>query len=145
MIGIVCVTHGTLASQMIETARLIGLDSDEAVATLSLPEDGSQDMLRDQIAQAIKTVNRGQGVLILTDLFGGSPTNLSLTFLKEGWVEVVTGLNLPMILKAFGARNEADLKTLARLSAEAGRESIFDAGDVMRQRAARRKGAEAAN
>lgn len=129
---------------MLETARLIGVNPDETVKSLSLPEDGAQEKLREQIGQAVKAVNRGEGVLILTDLFGGSPTNLALTYLKEGRVEVVTGLNLPMTLKALSARSEVDLKTLARLSAEAGRESIFDAGDVMRQMQARRKGADAA-
>jgi PTS system mannose-specific IIA component len=94
----------------------------------------SPDDLRDQVAKAIKHCNRGEGVLILTDLFGGTPTNLSLSFLEEGAVEVVTGLNLPMIIKAINSRDRFDLGELAKATSEAGKENIFLAGDVLNQR-----------
>jgi PTS system mannose-specific IIA component len=73
-------------------------------------------------------------VLILTDLFGGTPTNLSLSFLTEGKVEVVTGLNLPMIIKAVNSREGHDVRSLAKQASEAGKENIYLAGDVLRQR-----------
>jgi PTS system mannose-specific IIA component len=134
MIGILVLTHGELALQFVNTARLIGLRSEEKVAGLSIDPGDAPDMLRDQVAQAIKTVNGGSGVLILTDLFGGTPTNLSLSFLEEGKVEVVTGLNLPMLIKAINSRSDHDLSGLAKLAADSGKENIFLAGEVFRQR-----------
>jgi mannose PTS system EIIA component len=142
MIGIVLLTHGDLGPQFITTARLIGLKSEEAVAALSMDPSESPDHLTERLAQAIKAADRGQGVLILTDLFGGTPTNLSLSFLEEDKVEVVTGLNLPMVIKAINSREDHDLRSLAKSAAEAGKESIFLAGDVLRQRFARRRSGE---
>lgn len=139
MIGILLLTHGELGLQFINTARLIGLNSEEGLAALSVNPSESPDVLTDKLTHAIKAVNRGQGVLILTDLFGGTPTNLSLSFLEEGKVEVVTGLNLPMVIKAINSREDQDLRTLAKSAAESGKESIFLAGDVLRQRLARRR------
>ncbi len=134
MIGVLILTHGVLGQQFLETARLIGLDSENFVMTLSIDPSVSPDVLRTRIAHAVKDVNRGKGVLILTDLFGGTPTNLSLSFLEEGKVEVVTGVNLPMIIKAVNHRNEYELEELAEAVAEAGREHIFRAGQILRKR-----------
>jgi PTS system mannose-specific IIA component len=139
MIGILLLAHGDLGLQFIKTARLIGLSSEESVGTLSVnPEDSPED-LRGKVAQAIKNVNSGTGVLILTDLFGGTPTNISLSFLEEGKVEVVTGLNLPMIIKAINHRADCDLGSLAKLASDSGKESIFLAGEVLRQRLSKTK------
>jgi len=141
MIGILVLTHGDLGPQFINTGRLIGLNSEEGVAALSIDPAASPDTLKDQVAQAIKEVNRGEGVLILTDLFGGTPTNLSLAFLEEGKVEVVTGLNLPMMIKAINSRGDHDLTSLAKLATEAGKENIFRAGELLRQRLSKRSSA----
>lgn len=134
MIGILVLTHGELGQQFINTARLIGLNSEDSLIALSIDPGDSPDSLRNQIADSIKKVGRGNGVLILTDLFGGTPTNLSLAFLQEGSVEVVTGLNLPMIIKAVNSRNEQDLASLAKLVADAGKENIYLAGEFLRRR-----------
>jgi PTS system mannose-specific IIA component len=142
MIGILVLTHGQLGLQFINTAKLIGLNSDESLAALSIDPSDSPDLLREQVARAIKSTNNGDGVLILTDLFGGTPTNLSLSFLEEGTVEVVTGLNLPMLIKAVNSRGNHDLSTLAKLTSEAGKENIYLAGDVLRQRLSRRNAGE---
>ena len=139
MVGIIILAHGDLGLQFISTARLIGLNSEESVVAISVIPADTTNALREQVAQAIKRVDRGSGVLILTDLFGGTPTNLSLAFLEEGKVEVVTGLNLPMVIKAINSRADHDLRTLARLAAEAGKENIFLAGDFLRQRPAKKK------
>jgi PTS system mannose-specific IIA component len=138
MIGILVLTHGELGGQFINTARLIGLRSEEAVVAVSIDPSDSPDVLRDQISQTIKNLDAGEGVLILTDLFGGTPCNLSLSFLQDGRVEVVTGLNLPMMIKAINSRSDHDLGSLAKSASEAGRDNIFLAGDVLRQRIARR-------
>lgn len=134
MIGILVLTHGDLGRQFIETAKLIGLKSDECVTSVSVDPSDSTDDLMDVVEQAIRDQCRGDGVLILTDLFGGTPTNLSLTFLEEGRVEVVTGLNLPMVVKAINDRENHDLQSLARLASDAGRENIYLAGEVLRNR-----------
>jgi PTS system mannose-specific IIA component len=134
MVGILVLTHGELGVKFLDTARLIGLTSDEGLVALSIDPTASPDSLRDQVAKAIAKINSGSGVLILTDLFGGTPTNVSLSFLEEGKVEVVTGLNLPMLIKCANAREGYDLKGLAQLSADAGKENIYRASDVLRQR-----------
>ncbi|MEJ2717693.1 MAG: PTS sugar transporter subunit IIA [Deltaproteobacteria bacterium] len=139
MIGIFVLTHGELGLQFIKTARLIGLNSEEFVSSLGVNPDESPDPLRERVASAIKSVDAGEGVLVLTDLFGGTPTNLSLSFLEAGKVEVVTGLNLPMLIKAINSREEHDLGSLAKLASEAGKENIYLAGEVLRQRLSRRK------
>ncbi len=138
MIGILVLTHGDLGPQFIKTGKLIGLNSDEAVMALSIDPADSPDSVREMVAQAIKRVSTGDGVLILTDLFGGTPTNLSLSFLEKGKVEVVTGLNLPMMIKAINARSDHDLPTLAKLASEAGKENIYRAEEVLRHRLSRR-------
>ena len=134
MVGILVLTHGELGVKFLETARLIGLTSDEGVSALSIDPTASPDSLRDQVAKAIAKINAGSGVLILTDLFGGTPTNVSLSFLEEGKIEVVTGMNLPMLIKSVNARDGYDLKGLAELSADAGKENIYMASEVLKQR-----------
>ncbi|MFH1116012.1 MAG: PTS fructose transporter subunit IIA [Pseudomonadota bacterium] len=138
MIGILLLTHGDLGLQFIKTGKLIGLSSDEAVMALSIDPGDSPDSVREKVAQAIKRVGKGDGVLILTDLFGGTPTNLSLSFLEKGKVEVVTGLNLPMMIKAINARAGHDLPSLAKLASEAGKENIYRAEEVLRTRLSRK-------
>lgn len=139
MIGIIVLTHGELGTEFIRTARLIGLNSEASVVSLCVDPDDSPDMLRGRLSEAIRGIKGEDGVLVLTDLFGGTPTNLSLSFLQDGEVEVVTGLNLPMLIKAVNARAKHDLASLARLAAEAGKENIYLASDILRQRLAKRK------
>jgi len=137
MIGILVLTHGSLARQFIETARLIGLNSEVSLSALCIDPADPPDLLRDRVEEAIKRVKADGGALVLTDLFGGTPTNLSLSFLQDGEVEVVTGLNLPMLIKAINARENNDLRSLARAVVEAGKENIFLAGELLRTRLSR--------
>lgn len=139
-IGILALTHGELGLQFIETARLIGIGSEDSVAALAVNPSDSYDLLRERVAKAIDQVNSGEGVLILTDLFGGTPTNLSLAFLEVGKIEVVTGLNLPMFMKAVNSRADHDLSGLAKAASEAGKDSIYLAGEVLRERRTRKVG-----
>ncbi len=134
MVGILILTHGTLGLQFLETARLIGLRSENDTEAMSVDPKESPDSVRNQLAKTITRLNTGNGVLILTDLFGGTPTNLSLSFLEEGKVEVVTGLNLPMVIKSINSRQDHDLTSLARLACDAGKENIFRAGEILRSR-----------
>ena len=122
MIGVVVATHGKLAEEMIRTAETV-VGRLEQVAAVSVVAT-SPDM-RGDLKEAIQRVDQGEGVLLLTDLLGGSPTNLCVSFLTERKVEVVTGVNLPMLLKLSGLR--ASGKPIAQIAhdlAEAGQRSI---------------------
>jgi PTS system mannose-specific IIA component len=131
VIGVVVATHGNLAHEMIRTAEAV-VGKLAQVAPVSVV--ASAPDVRRHIEDAIRSVDQGEGVLLLTDLPGGSPTNLCLSFLTERKVEVVTGVNLPMLLKLGGLR--APGKPIAELAhevAEAGQKSIGHASDLLRR------------
>jgi PTS system mannose-specific IIA component len=131
MIGVVVATHGKLAEEMIRTAEAVvgKLDHVAAVSVVATAPD-----VRREIEQAIRSVDEGDGVLLVTDLLGGSPTNLCLSFLAERKVEVVTGVNLPMLLKLGGLRAAGKpIQQLAHDLAEVGQKAIGHASDMMRR------------
>ena len=131
-VGVVVVTHGQLANELVNAAEMIAgeLPHFEAVA-LGWHDD--PNAAKDQIAAAIGRVRRDGGVLILTDMFGGTPSNLGITFLEEQQVEVVTGVNLPMLVKLAGLETQpAGLLGVARQVREHAREAIRVASDLMR-------------
>ena len=130
MIGIVIVTHGLLAQEVLKTAEFI-LGSLEACATVSIDNGRGPDALRLAISEAIEGVSKGKGVLVLTDMFGGTPSNISLSFLEEGKVEVLTGVNLPMLIKAVQIRDKVDLDEAARTVGDYARKSITVAGEIL--------------
>ncbi len=130
MIGIVIVTHGLLGKEIQKSAEFI-VGSLESCATVSVDNGRGPDAIRQAIEQAIKNVNRGAGVLVLTDMFGGTPSNISLSFLEEGRVEVLTGVNLPMLIKAVQLRGTAALAEAAQAIGEYGRKSITVAGEIL--------------
>lgn len=129
MIAIVIVTHGLLGQELLKTAEFI-VGSLDACVSVSINGVKGPDSLRNSIDQAIKSVDKGGGVLILTDMFGGTPSNLSLSFLEEGKVEVLTGVNLPMLLKAVQVR-KSPLAEAAQLISEQARKSIAVAGAIL--------------
>jgi len=104
------------------------------VAVVSIDTKKEVEELRREIATAIKSVDTGKGVLILTDMFGGTPSNMSLAFLEEGRVEVLTGLNLPMLIKIFNCREGKSLKELAFLAKEAGQRNINLASEILQKK-----------
>ena len=130
MIGVVVVTHGQLAIELLNAAETIVGDLPQ-FAAVSIGWHETTEGAREEIARAIARVEQGQGVLIVTDMFGGTPSNLALTFLGQG-VEVITGVNLPMLIKLAGLRNHADLLTAARDMREHGRNAIWVASDLLR-------------
>ncbi|MFQ5900475.1 MAG: PTS sugar transporter subunit IIA [Thermodesulfobacteriota bacterium] len=134
MVGIVVITHGDFAERLILTAESIGVKLDK-IQWVSIKERNEVEEARKGIARAIKNVDFGQGVLILTDMFGGSPSNLSLSFLDEGKVEVLAGVNLPMLLKVADLRKKEALKELAGRLKEYGQKSIVLASDVLKEEA----------
>src|SRR5690348_225676 len=131
MIGVVVATHGKLAEEMVRTAETV-VGKLAQVTPVSVV--ATQPDVRKVIEEAIRTVDTGDGVLLLTDLLGGSPTNLCLSFLTERQVEVVTGVNLPMLLKLGVLRGSGKpIREVAHDLAEAGRAAIGHASDLVRR------------
>jgi PTS system mannose-specific IIA component len=131
MIGVVIATHGKLAEEMLRTAEAV-VGKLEQVLPVSIV--ATEPDVRGSLKQAIQRVDGGEGVLLLTDLLGGSPTNLCLSFLNERRVEVVTGANLPMLLKLASARTSGKpIEEVAQILVEAGRQSIGHASEVLRR------------
>lgn len=133
MVGLVLVTHPNLGEEFLRSAELI-CGKFLNVATVSIDTHKEVEDLRQEIAAAIKKVDTGKGVLILTDMFGGTPSNMSLAFLQEGRVEVLTGLNLPMLIKIFNCREGKTLKELANLAKEAGQRNINLASEILEKK-----------
>lgn len=133
MVGFVVVAHGGLAKELISTAELI-VGNLDGVRGISVSPACSPEEVREEISDAIDSLNDGSGVVILTDLFGGTPSNLSLSFLEEDKVEVVTGVNLPMMIKLSNIREKMGLEELAQYIRSYGRENISIAGELLRGR-----------
>jgi PTS system mannose-specific IIA component len=130
MIGVIVVTHGQLATELVNAAEtIVGELPRFAAVSIGWHED-TEDA-RAEIDQAIARVEQGSGVLILTDMFGGTPTNLAVTFLARDKVEVITGVNLPMLIKLAGLVGASDLIAVAREMREHGRNAIWVASDLL--------------
>jgi PTS system mannose-specific IIA component len=130
-VGVVVVTHGVLATELLNAAETIVGDLPR-FAAVSIGWHDDVTVATDAMTRAIERVDAGHGVLLLTDMFGGTPSNLAMTFLEPGAVEVVTGVNLPMLIKLARSREDHDLAALARLVCEDGRASIRVASDLLR-------------
>ncbi len=131
-VGIVVVAHADYGSAMLRTAEFIlGPQSDCSSISVDVGQDVAETVRR--LNDAAQRLDKGAGVIILTDMFGGTPTNLSLSLLATHNVEVVTGVNLPMLLKVFSAR-EKNLEELAQLAGEAGAKGIVVAGKMLRNK-----------
>ncbi len=131
MIGVVVVTHGQLATELLNAAETIVGDLPRFTAVSIGWHEDVQDA-REEIAQAITRVEAEHGFLLLTDMFGGTPTNLGITFLEVGRVEIITGVNLPMLIKLASMTERADLLEVARELREHGRNAIWVASDLLR-------------
>lgn len=130
MIGLVIVTHGELAIELRRaTEHVVG--PQEALQTICIGPDDDMERRRDDIRKAVDTVNSGRGVILLTDMFGGTPSNLSISMLREGKVEVLAGVNLPMLIKLAEARQTASLSEAATKAMEAGRRYIAIASRIL--------------
>src|SRR2546428_12667501 len=131
MIAVVVVTQGQLATELVNAAEMIVGELPQFTAVSIGWHDDVNDA-REDIAQAIELVRGEQGVLLLTDMFGGTPSNLGMTFLEKDRVEVVTGVNLPMLIKLTSLRSSSDLLAVAREMREFGRNAIWVASDLLR-------------
>ena len=131
MVGAVIVTQGRLAVELLEAAESIG-GPNARIRAVSLGQDDELADARRQIADAIAGVSQGGGVLLFTDVFGGTPTNVSLGFLEDGEVEIITGVNLPMLIKLTSLQNsEEPLIEIARQVRDRGRNSVYLASEVL--------------
>ncbi|MFY9397675.1 MAG: PTS sugar transporter subunit IIA [Desulfomonilia bacterium] len=130
MIGIIVVAHGKLAEALTETAEMI-VGRAEGFKACSFSQGSDVDTLRKMLKTTIKEVNTGDGVIILTDMFGGTPSNISLSFLERGEVEVITGVNLPMVVTALTKRERKTMEELAQILKEHGSHNINIASEIL--------------
>jgi PTS system mannose-specific IIA component len=138
-IGVVVVTHCRLGEELIGAAQLVlGEDLKHFQAVSIDPKEGSED-IREKIIGAIRKVDGGQGILILTDMYGGTPSNISLSFLEENKIEVITGVNLPMLLKLATYQDEIKLEDLALFITQYGQRNINVASEVLKKRSDKKK------
>jgi PTS system mannose-specific IIA component len=133
MVGIIIVAHGNLSEELIATTSMIAGENIPFITSISITPTDSTQEVADKIRSAIRKVDDGDGVLIFTDMFGGTPSNISLSFLEEGRVEVISGVNLPMLLHATLHREGASLTELGRTLQATGRENISLASELLRK------------
>jgi PTS system mannose-specific IIA component len=133
MIGIVVVAHFNLAREMVAATELIVGKQDQFQYVDIFPDE-EVDKIKKKLTDALKGVESGDGTIILTDMFGGTPSNISLSFLQEGKVEVVTGTNLPMLIKLVTYRQGRSLAELAGFIAAYGKKNIYLATDILNVR-----------
>jgi PTS system mannose-specific IIA component len=130
MIGLVLVTHGRLAAEFVVAMEHV-VGPQKAIESICIGPEDDMELRRADIAQAIDTVDGGRGVIVLTDLFGGTPSNLAISLMNPGKVEVIAGINLPMLIRLEGARKTMGVKDAVAAAREAGRKYISVASEVL--------------
>ncbi|RMG45133.1 MAG: PTS sugar transporter subunit IIA [Acidobacteria bacterium] len=133
MIGGVIVTHGQLARELVNAAEMI-IGDIHHITAVSIGWHDDVETAREMIKKAIDQTNQGHGVLVLTDLLGGTPTNIAASFMGIEQIEIVTGVNLPMLIKLASQRGDEDLATLARQVRDQGRQDIYLASEILTPR-----------
>ena len=129
-IGGVIVSHGQVAGELLAAAETI-VGSLSHITAVSIGWHDDVEMAKDEISRAIVKVSEGAGVLLLTDMFGGTPTNISAMFIKDGEVEIVTGVNLPMVIKLASQTKEMTLIELAKDVEEQGKQAIYRTSELL--------------
>src|SRR5690606_40337060 len=130
MIGLVLVTHGFLAKEfVIAMEHVVG--PQKAIETVCIGPEDDMEVRRADIATAVDQVNDGSGVILLTDLFGGTPSNLAISLLKAGEIEVIAGINLPMLIRLESARKVMDVRSAVAAAREAGQKYISVASELL--------------
>ncbi|HKX78148.1 MAG TPA: PTS sugar transporter subunit IIA [Novosphingobium sp.] len=132
MIGMILVTHGNLADEFVHAMEHV-VGAQEAVRTVCIGPSDDMERRRREIASAIKAVDSGQGAIILTDLFGGTPSNLAISLMQAGKVEVIAGINLPMLIRLAKARTSMAVREAAMAARDAGRNYITIASEYLGQ------------
>jgi PTS system mannose-specific IIA component len=134
MIGLILVTHGRLADEMVNAMQHV-VGRQEAVETVCIEPDDDMEQRRQEIAAAIARVDTGEGTIILTDLFGGTPSNLAISLMNAGTVEVIAGINLPMLVRLAKARTCMTVREAVAAARDAGRNYITVASEYLGQNA----------
>jgi PTS system mannose-specific IIA component len=134
MIGLILVTHGNLAEEFVRAMEHV-VGRQDAIATVCIGPNDDVERRRKEIADAIKAVDTGEGTIILTDLFGGTPSNLAISLMQAGRVEVIAGINLPMLIRLAGARKGATVQCAVAAARDAGRNYITIASEFLGQEA----------
>jgi PTS system mannose-specific IIA component len=130
LVGAVLVTHGDLGDVLLEvTRRIVG--NFENISTVSIGWDDDLEKSESKIEKAVQAIDRGSGVIILTDMFGGTPSNISMPFQRYGKVEVITGVNLPMVVKIASQSGDESLSVLAGKVRDQGKRQITIAGELL--------------
>ncbi|WP_296681144.1 PTS sugar transporter subunit IIA [Novosphingobium sp.] len=132
MIGLILVTHGKLAEEFVHAMEHV-VGRQEAVETVCIGPNDDMEARRREIAAKIKCVNAGQGVIVLTDLFGGTPSNLAISLMEAGAVEVIAGINLPMLIRLAKARSCMPIENAVTAARDAGRTYITVASEFLGQ------------
>jgi len=132
MIGLILVTHGRLAEEFVHAMQHV-VGRQEAVATVCIGPNDDMERRRKEIADAVRAVDSGRGAIILTDLFGGTPSNLAISLMEAGRVEVIAGINLPMLIRLAGARKTMDVVAATVAARDAGRNYITIASEFLGQ------------
>jgi PTS system mannose-specific IIA component len=133
MVGLIVATHGNLGAELLLSTQMI-IGPVRNAKAVSINQDNSMEDIRDAIAAAVDEVGTdGNGVIIVTDMFGGTPANVSMTFLEPKAVEVLTGVNLPMLLKFFNSQENLELDELAEILKSYGRQSIALASEYLQR------------
>ena len=134
MVGLIIVCHGNLGAELIRVAELI-VGKIEGAEAVSIGSIADVDHAREEVVAALKRLNSSDGVLIFTDMFGGTPSNISLSFLdEENNIEVLTGVNLPMVIKFANHRKDKGLKELVNSVRDGGVRSIIVASEMLHQK-----------
>lgn len=136
-IGGVIVSHGQLATELLAAAETVVGDISHVTA-VSIGWHDDVEMAQDQVQRAITSVSAGAGVLVMTDMFGGTPTNIAAMFLKDGDVEIVTGVNLPMVIKLASNNKDLTLSQLAQEVESQGKQSIYRTGALLEPQKAKK-------
>lgn len=134
MIGMILVTHGHLAKEFVQAMEHV-VGAQDAVATICIGPNDDMEKRRNEIRKAISTVDSGEGVIVLTDLFGGTPSNLAISLMEAGKVEVIAGINLPMLIRLAGARKTMNIRDAVTATRDAGRNYITIASEFLGQEA----------
>lgn len=129
-IGGVIVTHGKVATELVAAAETVVGES-KHIAAVSIGWNDDVESAQNEIAEAIKRVGEGKGVLLLTDMFGGTPTNISAMFLVDENVEIVTGVNLPMVIKLASQNKDFTLQEMAKEVESQGKQAIYRANELL--------------
>ena len=130
MIGVVLVTHGNLAKELVKVMEHV-VGAQDQLTTITIDPDDDMEQRREDILRSVQFVDRGLGVIILTDMFGGTPSNLAISIMEQGNIDIIAGVNLPMLIKLASVRSTKTITEAVAQAREAGQKYIMVASQVL--------------